>query len=142
MNINDFIKFICKELNIECPEISYDESKLIGETMLALYDGEKIYLKNKEIDPDTLFAIAHELRHAWQIKNNEEYFLGNYKNRMETDIESYNMQIAEIDANAFATIIMIDIFKIKPLFQGMTEKTIKTIEKRMGEIIEEEYGEE
>lgn len=142
MNINDFIKFICKELNIECPEISYDESKLIGETMLALYDGEKIYLKNKEIDPDTLFAIAHELRHAWQIKNNEEYFLGNYKNRMETDIESYNMQIAEIDANAFATIIMIDIFKIKPLFQGMTEKTIKTIEKRIGEIIEEEYGEE
>lgn len=53
----------------------------------------------------------------------------------EIDVESYNMQLAEIDANAFATIVMADCFGIRPLYQGMSDKVIQAIGKRVDEII-------
>lgn len=126
--INRFIKVICDELNIAVPVISYDTSGFATPTMLAYCDGRVIYIRHSDKPtPDQLYAIAHELRHLWQLQTNEDLYFGDYKKVTETDIESYNMQLAEIDANAFATVVMVDLFKIKPLYHGMSDKVVKRI---------------
>lgn len=38
-----------------------------------------------------------------------------------SSIEEYNLQIAEIDANDFAYIVMVDLFGMKPLFHGLSD---------------------
>lgn len=126
--INQYIKDICEELNISVPKISFDISLFSTPTMMALYDGNTIYIKPYDKpNPDQLFSIAHELRHAWQLQTDEDYYFRNYKSVKELDIETYNLQLAEIDANAFASIIMIDWFGLQPLYQGMSDKVISKI---------------
>lgn len=74
----------------------------------------------------TSFSIAHELRHIWQIKYNEKFYLETYKTiDLCYSVEEYNLQPAEIDANAFAYIVMVDFFGIKPLFNGLSD-TVKS----------------
>ena len=70
------------------------------------------------------------------FNNNKNFFFADYKELGELDIESYNLQIAEIDANAFAYIVMVDLFGVKPLFSGMSPKIISEILR----YIERNYG--
>lgn len=49
-------------------------------------------------------------------------------------IEEYNLQIAEIDANAFAGLVMIDFFHIRPLFKNLSARVKNEIYGRMEEI--------
>lgn len=134
--IKEYIKDICEELNIPVPEVSFDTSVFLTKTMLAYCDGHTIYIKKTDRpNPDQLFAIAHELRHLWQIQEDEEYYLHDYKSADEIDNETYNLQIAEIDANAFASIVMIDWFGLQPLYQGMSDKVVSAIKNRIIEII-------
>lgn len=133
--INQYIKDICKELNISVPEISFDTSLFVTPTMMALYDGNTIYIKHfDKPNPDQLFSIAHELRHVWQIQTDEDYYFNNYKSVKDIDVENYNLQIAEIDANAFASVIMIDWFGLQPLYHGMSNKVIDAIKNRIEEL--------
>lgn len=133
--ILDFIAEICEELEIEIPEISHDTSKFKSKTMMAMCDGNTIYFKKTDKpNPDVLFSIAHELRHLWQIKTDEKYYFENYKEVGTISTEDYNKQIAEVDANAYAGVVMIDCFNLQPLFQGMAEDVVKLIRKRMKEI--------
>lgn len=122
--INDFIYDVCDTLNIDIPIISFDISNFQTHTMMAQCDsaGTTIYLKKpSQVNFDFFFAIAHELRHIWQIRNNQPLYFSNYKPReICTSLEEYNLQLAEIDANAFAGLIMIDFFNIKPLFNNMS----------------------
>ena len=109
--INEFIEDICSILNIVPPQISYDTSHFQTETMLAACDneGRTIFLRRQDsMTPDFYFGIAHELRHVWQIRT-ESRLLDNYKtsNQCENS-EMYNLQPAEVDANAFATMVMAD----------------------------------
>ena len=95
-----------------------------------------IYIKPfDKINPDILFAIAHEIRHLWQYKIDEEYFFKEYKPANEfSSIDEYNLQIAEIDANAFAGLMMTELFHIKPLFQNLSNEVKLAIQNRMDEI--------
>lgn len=130
--IIEFVKDICEELNIDVPEISYDTSKFATETMMALCDGNTIYIKPcDKPTPDMLFSIAHELRHMWQIKTDNHLYFDNYKTSKEVDIETYNLQLAEIDANAYATVVMVDYFGLKPLYNGMSDKVISAIQEHI-----------
>jgi len=71
------------------------------------------------------FSIAHELRHIWQIQNDEELYFSTYKPiDLFSSVEEYNLQIAELDANAFAGLIMIDFFHLKPLFEGVPDSVM------------------
>lgn len=45
--------------------------------------------------------------------------------------EKYNLQIAELDANAFAGLIMINFFNLKPLFEGVPKSVKVKIYERM-----------
>ena len=137
--IYDFINEICDILNIPVPSVSFDNAKFQTDTMMAQCsrDGSVICLKKYDkTNPDQLFSIAHELRHVWQIKNDEAYYLNDYKTVKECiNITEYNLQSAEIDANAFAAIVMSEFFGITPQFNGLDLAVKDAINKRIKEIV-------
>lgn len=133
--IYDFINDICDILNIPAPSVSFDISNFQTDTMMAQCkpDGSVIYIKKiTKPSMDYLFSIAHELRHIWQIQNDEGLYFSTYKPiDLCTSVEEYNLQIAEIDANAFAGLVMIDFFRLKPLFEGVPDSVKAKIFERM-----------
>ena len=139
--IEEFIADICELLDIPVPSISYDTSHFSTETTMAQCEltNNIIYLnKIYKPNPYYLFAIAHELRHIFQYQNDEKFYLSNYKTSDKcSSIEEYNLQIAEIDANAFASIVMIEYFHMKPKWNGLSDKVINAINSRISIIIHE-----
>lgn len=142
--IKNYVKDICSILDITVPVISYDTSNFSTDTMMAQcsIDGTTVYVKKYDrLNPDQLFAIAHELRHIWQMKN-EPIFLSEYKPiELCSSVEEYNLQMAELDANAFAGIVMTDLFHLKPLFNGVPESVKSKIYERMEMIVITEFSE-
>lgn len=136
--IQEFITDICDILNIPEPSISFDTSNFPTDTMMAQCnpDGSVVYLKKyNKLNPDQLFSIAHELRHIWQMQNNEQFYFSTYKPiDLCASVELYNLQIAEIDANAFAGIVMVEFFHLQPLFKGLSNSVKAKIHECMEEI--------
>lgn len=119
-----FIEIICNDLEIEKPLVE-EVLFLHTPTQLAEYIPSDNILKYRpgKIPLDTMFSIAHELRHIWQMENCPEIFR-NYVNSTDADIEQYNLeqynlQSAEIDANAYAMVIMKSGFGVTPQFKGL-----------------------
>lgn len=141
--IEKFITDVCELLEIEAPKISYDTSHFLTTTTLAQCDpsGNMIYLnKVDKPNPDYIFSITHELRHIYQYQTDEYFYLSEYKSSDEcSSIEEYNLQIAEVDANAFASIVMTDFFSLKPQWHGLSNKVIDTIEKRIKFLLATEF---
>ena len=139
--IEEFITDICDLLDIPVPSISYDTSHFATETTMAQCEltNNIIYLnKIDKLNPDYLFAIAHELRHIFQYQNNEQFYLTNYKTSDNcSSVEEYNLQIAEVDANAFASIVMVEYFHMQPQWNGLSDKVICAINDRINIIIRE-----
>lgn len=122
--IDDYISDVCNILNINIPLVSFDTSKFQTKTMMAqcLSDGSVIYIrKTDKPDPDYFFAIAHELRHVWQIKTDKRLYFSNYKTIDILGVEKYNLQLAELDANAFAMSIMQDFFGLQAQFSNLPD---------------------
>lgn len=142
--IKEFITDVCELLEIEIPKISYDTSHFPTKTTLAQCEptANIIYLtKVDKPNPDYVFSIAHELRHIYQYQTNEEFYLSGYKPSNKcSSVEEYNLQIAEVDANAFAAIIMTDFFSLKPQWHGLSNKVIDTIEKRIKFLLATEFS--
>lgn len=137
VNYSEFIEIVCSNLKITKPIVE-EVLFLHTPTQLAEYVPADNVLKYRmgKIPLDAMFSIAHELRHIWQMKNCPEIFQ-NYINSTDTDIEQYNLQSAEIDANAYAMVIMESGFGITPQFKGLSEKVKKKISLRANEIVEE-----
>lgn len=70
-----FIEIICNDLEIEKP-LMKEVLFLHTPTQLAEYIPSDNILKYRsgKIPLDTMFSIAHELRHIWQMKNCPEIF--------------------------------------------------------------------
>lgn len=141
--IKEFITDVCELLEIKVPKISYDTTHFATKTTMAQCEPETntIYL-NKVDKPnqDYVFSIAHELRHIYQYQTDKEFYLSRYKPSNKcSSIEEYNLQIAEVDANAFAAIIMTDFFSVKPQWNGLSGKVIDTIEKRIEFLLTTEF---
>ncbi len=136
--MKEYIKEICHILNIPVPEISYDTSHFPTDTMMAQVSssGKTMHLKKYDKpNTDQLFSIAHELRHIWQIKYHKDYYFESYKTvDLMQSIEEYNLQVAEIDAHAFAYIVMVDCFGVKPLLQNLSDTVKSKIMERVNEI--------
>lgn len=139
-NVRRFIKETCKILGIEPPKMLFDMSAAATDTTLALCssDGKEIRIRKENPTIDTYFAVAHELRHVWQIRTAPDIWLKDYKTRDELDFEAYNLQPAEIDANAFATIAILNVFRRRPLFHGYPDYIRAKIYDRAREISQEE----
>lgn len=138
--IHDFINDICDLLDIPTPSVSFDTSNFPTDTMMAQVNsfGSIIYLKHYDKpNPDQLFSIAHELRHIWQIKNYHDIYFSNYQTVDMVGTEKYNLQPAEVDANAFASIVMVDFFRLQPQYKGLSDYVVSAIKKRMDDIIDE-----
>ena len=137
--MEEFVSEICDMLNIRPPKISYDTSHFQSDTMMAQVDssGDTIYInKCDKLNPDQLFSIAHELRHIWQMNDREQY-LSDYKSIDQcSSVEEYNLQIAELDANAFAGFVMVSFFHLKPQFNGIPKSVRLKIYNRIGRIAE------
>ena len=141
--IEEYITDICYLLNIKEPYVSYDVVGFATDTTMAQCDvvNNTIYLYKDKPNPDYLFSIAHELRHIWQYQTDEKFYLSGYKPSNKcSSVEEYNLQIAEIDANAFASIIMTDFFSIKPQWNGLSNKVIDAIEKRIKLLLTTEFS--
>ncbi|MCD7824910.1 MAG: hypothetical protein LUH14_02955 [Clostridiaceae bacterium] len=140
MEINKYIQIICEALEIKKPHISYDTSHFPTKTTLAQCDskGSTLYLRNEAgyvNQLDLFFSIAHELRHVWQIRTDYDLYFHDYKMANEIGIEPYNRQLAELDANAFAKIVMVDLFHVKPTFDGFSNKAKALIDKQVQFIV-------
>lgn len=133
--IDRFVHDICEALHIKEPAVSYDTSNFQTDTMMAQCDtsGSTIYIKKYDApNPDQLFSIAHELRHIWQIQNDEDLYFSSYKPvELCSGVEEYNLQPAELDANAFAGLVMIRYFHLKPLFTGVPASVKEKVYDRM-----------
>ena len=109
--------------------------------MLAQVDslGSTIYIRKfDKPNPDLFFSVAHELRHVWQIRYHKKEYLSSYESMdILKSTKQYNLQLAEIDANAFAYIVMVDFFGIKPLFRGLSDDVKLKIMERVNEIATE-----
>lgn len=139
--LKEFAKEICELLEIEIPTIIYDDSVFLTNTQLGGIDLNTniLYLRNNyKTKFDELFAIAYELRHMYQNKSilwrNSLY---SRRKNNESSTEYYNNQESELDANAFAAYVMMDRFKIKPLFTGLDKITKRKIFKRVDDIKKE-----
>lgn len=134
--MSDYIEKVCEILEIEIPNVSYDTSNFSSDTMLAQVCPEEytLYLKKLEkVNFDGLFILAHELRHLWQYKYNFE-LLEKYQSREKySSIDEYNLQPAEIDANAFGGVVMVTFFKRKPTFDSLSETVKNKIYEKMEE---------
>lgn len=106
--IKEFITDICELLKIDVPHVSYDTSHFPTKTTWAQCEPitNTIYLsKVDKLNPDYLFSIAHELRHIYQFQTDKQFYLSDYKPSDEcSSVDEYNLQMAEVDANAFASI--------------------------------------
>ena len=141
--IEEFITDICELLDIPVLSISYDISHFPTKTTMAQCEltNNVIYLnKLDKPNPDYLFAIAHELRHIFQYQDDEQFYLSNYKTSDNcSSVEEYNLQIAEVDANAFASIIMVEYFHMKPLWNGLSDSVIRAINNRINFLLSTEF---
>ena len=135
--VYQFINFICKDLKIKKPK-KIEFGRLQTNTMLASYNYKKdtITIKKEYEDiRDLYFALSHELRHKYQI-DRKMFDFKDYKLSDNIDLKNYNLQPQEIDANAYASIIMMSLFGAKPLFNGLDEDIKKAINKRVEELVE------
>lgn len=85
---------------------------------------------------DAVIAISHELRHIWQYHNQPEMFK-DYQNSAGLSVEEYNLQPAEVDANAFAQLYVGQYGK-RPLWNGLSDKVKQAISGRAKWIAENE----
>lgn len=138
--IETYIHDICDILKIKAPRISYDTSHFQTKTMMAQTYGDTLYIKKYDnVNPDQLFAIAHELRHMWQIKTDRVLYFSTYNPPENcSSVEEYNLQTAELDANAFAGLVMMEFFHLKPLFKGVPETVKDKIYERIEYLRKEE----
>lgn len=135
MDMRDIARVLCRQLEIKMPKIEVGDIPFATETTLAAYipEEDKIILRSDEETPDSLFALAHEIRHVWQSVWQPDIF-AEYKQSADMPVEAYNLQHAEIDANAYAAMVMVTITGLTPLFNGLSERAIEKIWQRAREI--------
>lgn len=145
-DVLQFIIDISNELEITRPNVEFDYSNSAGTSLARLVVNKKgtkntfgiVLNASCTHELDIYFAIAHELRHEYQIVNG--YFrFDHYKNRDMLSLDEYNMQFEEIDANAFAYFTITHAFLREPLFNGLNPEIVKLIKARAQWISDNEY---
>lgn len=137
MTVGEFVNGICRALKIRRPTVQRYDGTGTGLADLSS-DGKTLRVRQAADERDLYFAIAHELRHGWQLRHRQE-LLDGYKTRAECgSVEEYNLQPAEIDAHAYAALVMISAFGVRPLFDGLSDDVKKEIAAKMQAIASDE----
>lgn len=140
LSILDIAKDCEKILSIKCPKIKFvpkkDELGVLAKVVVSNKMIKKInFSLDYENVYDAYFAICHELRHVYQIKYNDQIFEKYVEKDTGISTEHYNLQEAEIDANAFGSLYMQVNFGVKPLFLGYSDKVKGKIDKQIEKIM-------
>ena len=143
LSILDIAKDCERILSIKCPKIKFvpekDETGVLAKVVLDT--NKKIKRINFALDYENVyiayFAISHELRHVYQLKYNYQIFEKYVEKDTGISTEDYNLQEAEIDANAFGSLYMQVNFGVKPLFLGYSDKVKGKIDKQIEKIARE-----
>ena len=114
------VEFNCKMLSVEKPKIKYLNSTnfLSPTTQSAISEDFSSLGINTDINfsmLDLWFVISHEIRHLWQ-KNNKMY-LSDYISANKLETKKYNEQEAEIDAHAWAIVVITNLFGMRPTLE-------------------------
>lgn len=131
------IDYICFVLGVNTPKIIVTDNQehFVTDTTFASlnYKTKQVYI-NRDMMNDlmsTIFFVAHELRHLWQIEN-DKVNLTDYKQSDKVDLDTYYLQECEIDANAFAVAYMRKYFKrdmkLTVISDKISDETIKRAE--------------
>ena len=142
MKIDDFtyhINIICEALNITVPEVRWCDSKILHTpTQKAEYQpqADVLLITKQDNDLDVLLAITHELRHKWQFTYHKDMF-DEYRNSKDLSIKEYNLQAAEVDANAYTVVALGYLIHIRPTFDFIGEEVADAIESRAKDIQDE-----
>lgn len=131
------IDYICFVLGVNTPKIIVTDNQehfVTDTTFAALnYKTKQVYIYRDMMNDlmSTIFFVAHELRHLWQIEN-DKVNLTDYKQSDEVDLDTYYLQECEIDANAFAVAYMRKYFKrdmkLTVISDKILDETIKRAE--------------
>ena len=97
------------------------------------------YVKLKTASLDQLFAASSELRREWQRRRDAAMYYGSYKTREELPLREFSLQPAEVDANAFAAVMVSAFFGVEPVFDEYPGVTRSRIESRIAEIRRDEF---
>ncbi len=129
-----FAREICDILEISVPDIKFvSADRMHTGTQIAALTPNAVLIRNDiAVSPELFFALAHELRHAYQIANGES--LEEYQ---ENDRISIEQQPLEVDANAFGALVMAEYFGIVPQFQNMSNTVRKAINNRVKQLQKE-----
>lgn len=132
-----FSREICDILDIPVPFIKFVSADRMhtGTQIAALTPNAVLIRDDIAVSPELFFALAHELRHAYQIAGGES--LEEYRTSDRISIEQYNLQPLEVDANAFGALIMSDFFGIVLQFRNMPDTVRKAIKDRMKQLQKE-----
>lgn len=131
------IDYICFVLGVKTPKVIVTDNQehFVTDTTFASlnYKTKQVYI-NRDMMNDlmsTIFFVAHELRHLWQIEN-DKVNLTDYKQSDKVDLDTYYLQECEIDANAFAVAYMRKYFKrdmkLTVISDKISDETIKRAE--------------
>lgn len=139
--INNYVKMICGMLQLPMPQVFYSDNALQpGQHARLTPDGKQLYLRKlKAASLDQLFAASSELRREWQRRTDNEKYYGEYKRREELPLREFSLQPAEVDANAFAAVVVSAFFGVEPVFDEYPRVTRSRIDNRIAEIRREEF---
>lgn len=108
LDIQEMIIQISNELKINDNGLGFsivNASEFATISTMAAYDRKNdiILINQNHLFSEDLicFAIAHELRHKWQDLNKSNIF-DDYKPSSKINLQDYNNQMCEKDANKFA----------------------------------------
>ena len=139
MDFQTFSDFLASQLGVPRPTVRY-ASKLATQTQLAAMDPDSLVLtlRRSASDLDKAFSVAHELRHLWQHRTGRFSFSSHAAPGTLSHID-YNNQPDEIDANAFAALVMERTFGVHPTFSGLSPDLIAEINRQKNLIFQEEF---
>ena len=139
-DVKKYVNQLANELEINKPKIVYiskddqhARANMTNNVLTLFNEFDFIY--------DLYFCIAHEMRHAYQFKCKEFYkeAFKSYKPRNEVSPHDYNMQLLELDANAYAYMVVRDDFGVEMLL-NCDDDVMSAIKRRAKFISQTEYG--
>ena len=137
--MKQIVSVLSEDLGIVPPPLIRSDAQTLGTKIAALeMPNGRLLIRHDLPVPETLLALAHELRHLWQIRNglfNDSISPEHYTDSS-VDLEAYALQPCEVEANAYAQSVCEDLLGIRPLWQGYSDKVKAAIAKRYDAIRE------
>lgn len=123
MLIDEIIQYNCSLLNINCPKVSIANDAEFTRTQIKCAitpDGHNLLIKQQFNDTaderDWWLMLSHECRHIWQATRKAD-LLRDYQQSADLSLQDYNAQPAEIDAWAWAVMVVSDKLGVRPTLE-------------------------